>query len=431
VEVTRAHGHEPMTLITHRRTACPRCGASVSGDFKFCPTCAFRLKPGDRAPEPSTPAGVTWPQRLLLASTGAVVAALVVIGVNLFGPPPPAPAPAATPTWRLREQLTVDEHLLELMVYLPGRVALLWPAPDGERDLPLRVGPVKLMKYEVTRGMYAEFLADCEADPSHVPPTLVDLWRPPDPRDLAYGRGHLDLWWEAVRRALPEGHRVERPADLDAPLPPRFGILPMVPPQWVYVTAFEELRWRPPDEAEANLPVTGVSFHDASAFAAWAGERVGETFRLPIEVEWIGGGRGTNFENAYPWGAEPRRYACNNLNFWGDEDQPRLKRVDWRYADPDGSTDEGLWAMSGNAREWTHRWTPVLHDNRTPDDPADDWYTADLDPAPPTAPTLGGSFRLGIHDCTVDQRSMRLEDKRARFDDVGFRLWQPPLAVPR
>ena len=41
-------------MTVPRRTACPRCGASVGGDFKFCPACAYRLRPG-AAPTPPPP----------------------------------------------------------------------------------------------------------------------------------------------------------------------------------------------------------------------------------------------------------------------------------------------------------------------------------------------------------------------------------------
>ena len=39
------------------------------------------------------------------------------------------------------------------------------------------------------------------------------------------------------------------------------------------------------------------------------------------------------------------------------------------------------------------------------------------------APTLGGSFRDAVEDCTVDMRSLKVLSKFGRWNDVGFRLW--------
>lgn len=41
-----------------------------------------------------------------------------------------------------------------------------------------------------------------------------------------------------------------------------------------------------PGTRAANLPVTGVSFDDATAYAAWLSARTGESWRLPSLAEW-------------------------------------------------------------------------------------------------------------------------------------------------
>jgi formylglycine-generating enzyme required for sulfatase activity len=98
-----------------------------------------------------------------------------------------------------------------------------------------------------------------------------------------------------------------------------------------------------PKRGEERLPVSNVSFDDASAFAEWRSRRDGQTYRLPTEEEWEYAARGGDPSRMYPWGAE---WSAGYANLGGDGVAPVGSY-------PSGRTPQGLEDMIGNLWEWT------------------------------------------------------------------------------
>ena len=103
--------------------------------------------------------------------------------------------------------------------------------------------------------------------------------------------------------------------------------------------------WENPGPAgqliKPHFPVVYVSWHDAMAYAKWAGKR------LPTEAEWEYAARGGLVGQRYPWGNE---VSHDHANYSGE-----AERDQWYWPAPVKSfpqNDYSLYDMAGNVWEW-------------------------------------------------------------------------------
>jgi formylglycine-generating enzyme len=200
--------------------------------------------------------------------------------------------------------------------------------------------------------------------------------------------------------------------------------------------------WRHPEgpgssiEGKDDHPVVQVSWHDAVAYADWAGKR------LPTEAEWEYAARGGLENKPYVWGDDRPTDTSIRANLWQGLFPHRNTAADGyagtspvRAFRPNGY---GLYDMSGNAWQWCSDWYQIdLYRQRAgkgvivnPAGPEKSY-----DPRQPNAPLRaqkGGSFLCNDAFCTRYRPSARHGcTPDTGMSHVGFRCVMSPKESER
>ena len=168
-----------------------------------------------------------------------------------------------------------------------------------------------------------------------------------------------------------------------------------------------------------SLPVSSVTWAEASAYCAWRGAR------LPSEAEWERAARGTD-GRVWPWGNLLKPNVFNHGRFAGPDDAGSdlvaLIRPDASDGatflapvgtHPDGASPDGVLDMAGNVMEWTS-------DFYRPESPQ---TSSVVNPHGPDSGAMralrGGSWRQPPFFARTSYREAATPDTRST--EVGFR----------
>ena len=233
--------------------------------------------------------------------------------------------------------------------------------------------------------------------------------------------------WEDLRKELPLG--TPKPDDSAlAPgslvFTPTSGPVPLndLSAWWRWVHGANWLHPEGPASSihgRENHPVVQVSWHDAVAYAQWAGKR------LPTEAEWELAARGGLESKRYVWGDEFTPGGKHMANTWQGLFPVRDSGEDgFVGTSPVGSfpaNGYGLYDMAGNVWQWCSDWYRVdshieaasKNVCRDPGGPTESYDPGD--PYSPKRVVKGGSFLCNPSYC----ESYRPSARRGTPPDTG------------
>jgi formylglycine-generating enzyme required for sulfatase activity len=300
------------------------------------------------------------------------------------------------------------------MVWIPGGQFFMGcDRPDMMDAQPVHLVSVDgfwMDKTEVTNEQFERFVAAT----GNV--TVAD--RKPDPKDLP-GVPLEKLVPGSIVFTPPQGE-----VDLNQPYS-----------WWSYVPG---ANWRHPEGPQSDIkgrekhPVVHVCWHDAVAYARWAGKR------LPTEAEWEFAARGGLDRQPYCWGDELKPGGKWMANIWqGRFPSENTAEDGFRGTAPVGSfppNGYGLNDMAGNVWEWCADWyRPDYYQASPPHNPQgpDDSFDPD-EPTIPKRVQRGGSYLCSDLYCT---RYLPGARGKGALDSgqthVGFRCVRSSLAATR
>jgi formylglycine-generating enzyme required for sulfatase activity len=380
---------------------CPRCGVRLGEPYKYCPNCAYRLRP-DLVPT-SHVAAVPPPlsQRLVALGGYLLFAAMLLLvvfaGVRLFAQPE-ATEPVQPQVIRSRDagclDLTLDEFVdvpagnAFFGLYEPGRQAVATDdeAAGEERKAAELVAHAiaELGDETTTPEQGAEALRTLrEALALHSSATdlvlqCADALRAVTPHDPV--AGIPDAWvvetpFRMARREITNDQYFEflRAWSRKSGRPVPRHLIPSV---WKRQTGSRDVG-RIYNEGEGNHPVVGIPFDAALEFCGWFWEaRLGADPDLVVDLptwrEFVLAARADRLQCNFPWGR-----TFHEARVRPNLDEGKL----WSVTVRDGSSREdefynGFLDMVGNAAEWVYwdeddaayagwsfedAWVPKLH----------------------------------------------------------------------